>query len=111
VRAADTVIDNSGALEATWGQVLTAWNAIPSAPHWPADTPFDATALSASQSPSARPAPALRPLWRAAILTVGMAALTLVASGGAGLSLGQRAWFCGLAAVLGLACSWLMGWE
>jgi hypothetical protein len=40
-----------------------------------------------------------------------MAALTLVASGGAGLTLAQRAWFCGLAAVLGLACSWLMGWE
>jgi len=104
VRSADVVIDNGGSLEDCWRQVLRAWNTIPSAPHWPEDTPWVATA------DVARPH-GLRSLWRGVALAMGMVALVLVSSGGAGLAVGQRAWFAGLAALLGLVCSWLMGWE
>lgn len=104
VRFADVVIDNSGSLENSWQQVLHAWNAIPSAPHWPDETPWIAA------QPAARPR-SLRALWRSLLLAVGMVALVLIASGGVGLTIAQRAWFASLAALLGLACSWLMGWE
>ena len=48
---------------------------------------------------------------RALFLALGMAALVLVMSGSAGLTVGQRVWFAGLSALLGLLCAWLIGLE
>lgn len=37
VAQADVVLDNDGALENTWTQVVRAWNQMPTAPRWPDD--------------------------------------------------------------------------
>ncbi|MBC7257309.1 MAG: hypothetical protein H5T66_14520 [Chloroflexi bacterium] len=37
---ADVVIENSGALDETWRQVVRAWNALPGVPPAPTEAPW-----------------------------------------------------------------------
>ncbi len=106
VRVADRVIDNGGTLADTWRQVLQAWNAIPGTQPVPEDTPWGETPPQRAERRWSRGT-----LCRTIVLGVGMALLVLLGSASAGLSTAQRFWFALMGLALGLACSWMIGWE